>query len=766
MTSNMTNLDGKRAGRYVGTAQRRIDGRLKVTGAAKYAGEFPAPGLTYGYVISSDIAHGRIARIDTSAAEAVPGVLRVFTYQNRPKIASDDKKYQDQTAPPGSPMRPLGDDKIAYSGQPIALVVAETFELARYAATLVEIEYESWPHKTDLNAERSSSYVPKEKRNGISPAPPPRGDADAAFAKAPVKFENEYRVAVEHHNPMEPHATTVIWEDGGKLVVYDKTQGVQNSQNYVTGVFGLEKDDVRVISPFVGGAFGSGLRPQYQLFLAVMAAMELRRSVRVVLTRDQMFTFVHRPDTIQTLGIAADKDGKLQAIKHDAVAETSIFEDYQEVVVNWSGLLYDCENMKLTYELAKLNVYTPGDMRAPGATLGVYALEAAMDELAYATGVDPIELRLKNYAEKDQNEGKPFSSKELRACYSQGAERFGWSKRSREPRSMREGRELIGWGMATGVWEAMMQQTSARAVLSADGKLEVAAATADIGTGTYTIMAQIAADEIGVPIEDVTVKIGDSSLPKSPVEGGSWVAASTGTAVRAACHKVRETLFNHARKVEGSPLANFGIDRVVFENGRISVAGDPSRFVTFADAMAASGEREISAEETTAPDPENKKKYASYTHSAIFAEVRVDEELGVIRVTRIVNAVAAGKILNLKTARSQILGGVVFGIGMALHEESLMDDKLGRFMNHNIAEYHIPANADVYDIDVIFVDEQDDKASPIGVKGLGEIGIVGTAAAIANAIFHATGRRIRHLPITIDKLMGAGETKATGQAAE
>ena len=361
----------------------------------------------------------------------MPGVVKVFTHLNRPKIASDDKKYQDQTAPPGSPMRPLGDDKIAYSGQPIALVVAETFELARYAATLVEIEYESWPHKTDLEAERSSSYVPKEKRNGISPPPPPRGDADAAFAKAPVKFENEYRVAVEHHNPMEPHATTVIWGDDGKLVVYDKTQGVQNSQNYVTGVFGLKKDDVRVISPFVGGAFGSGLRPQYQLFLAVMAAMELKRSVRVVLTRDQMFTFVHRPDTIQTLGIAADKDGKLQAIKHDAVAETSTFEDYQEVVVNWSGLLYDCDNTKLTYELARMNTYTPGDMRAPGATLGVYALESAMDELAYATGVDPIELRLKNYAEKDRNEDKPFSSKELRACYSQGAERFGWSKRSR-----------------------------------------------------------------------------------------------------------------------------------------------------------------------------------------------------------------------------------------------------------------------------------------------------------------------------------------------
>ncbi|QQP90612.1 xanthine dehydrogenase family protein molybdopterin-binding subunit [Skermanella sp. TT6] len=757
MTSNIQDFRRPEGGRYVGSAQRRIDGKLKVTGGARYAGEFPAPGLTFGYVICSEIAHGRITRIDTSAAEAVPGVIKVLTHLNRPKVADEDKKYQDQTAPPGSPMRALGDDRIAYSGQPIGLVVAETFELARYAATLVEIEYESWPHKSDLKAERAAAYEPKEKRNGIAPAPPPRGDVDAAFAKAPVRFENEYRVAVEHHNPMEPHATTVIWGDGGKLTVYDKTQGVQNSQNYVTGVFGLNKEDVRVISPFVGGAFGSGLRPQYQLYLAVMAALDLKRSVRVVLTRDQMFTFVHRPDTIQTLALAADRDGKLQGIRHDAVAETSTFEDYQEVVVNWSGLLYDCPNTKLTYELAKMNTYTPGDMRAPGATLGVYALESAMDELAYATGIDPVDLRLKNYAEKDENEGKPFSSKELRACYAKAAERFGWSKRNPEPRSMREGRELIGWGMATGVWEAQMMQTSARAALKADGTLEVATATADIGTGTYTILAQLGADALGVPIEAVTVKIGDSSLPKSPVEGGSWAAASAGTAVQAACYTVREKLFNAARTVEGSPLANFSIDRVVFGNGRIAVDGDPSRSVTLADALAASGQAEISAEETAKPDPETKKKYSGYTHSAIFVEVRIDEELGVIRLTRVVNAVAAGRILNTKTARSQILGGVVFGIGMALHEESLMDKELGRFMNHNIAEYHIPAHADVRDIDVIFVDEHDDKASPIGVKGLGEIGIVGTAAAIANAVYHATGRRIRHLPITIDKVMGAGE---------
>jgi xanthine dehydrogenase YagR molybdenum-binding subunit len=546
----------------------------------------------------------------------------------------------------------------------------------------------------------------------------------------------------------------VVWEGDGKITVHDKIQGVQNSQGYITGVFGVAKDDVRVVSPFVGGAFGSGLRPQYQLFLAVMAALELKRSVRVELTRDQMFTFVHRPHTYQRVALGADPGGHLQALLHDAVAGTSRFEDHQEVVVNWSGLLYRCDNVKLTYRLAKLDTYSPSDMRAPGAPLGLFALESAMDELAHATGVDPIELRLRNYTDKDENEGKRFTSKELRECYRQGAERFGWSRRNPEPRSMREGRELVGWGMATGVWEAQMTKTSARATLTADGRLEVATATADIGTGTYTILTQVAADALGLRMEDVTARIGDSSLPTSPVEGGSWTAASAGTAVQAACLAVRGKLFAHARRMDDSPLANASLERVTFAGGRISLTDDPSRGVTIADAMRAGGVDRLEAEETASPDSATQKRYSGYTHAAVFAEVRVDEELGAVRVTRIVDAVAAGRILNPKTARSQIIGGVVWGMGMALEEESMLDHKLGRFMNHNLAEYHVPVNADVPDIEVIFVEEHDDKVSPIGVKGLGEIGIIGTAAAIANAIHHATGKRVRELPITVDKLLG------------
>lgn len=737
---------------YVGTERSRLDGPLKVTGRAQYTAEFTAPDLAHGHVVSAAIAKGSIAALDTAAAAAVPGVIRIYTHENRPGTAWLDSRYQDEVAPPGSPFRPLHNAKIAFSGQPVALVVAEDDATARYAASLVRIDYSPVPHATDIERLRDKAYVPRKKRTGISPPPEPRGDAQKAFDAALVRIDHEYRVAVEHHNPMEPHASTVIWDGDGRITVHDKIQGVQNSQAYIAGVFGLAQKDVRVLSPFVGGAFGSGLRPQYQLFLAVMAALDLKRSVRVELTRDQMFTFGYRPATIQRVALGAGEDGRLQALLHDAVAGTSTFEDYQEVVVNWSSLLYHCDNVALTYRLAQIDTYTPADMRAPGATLGVFAIESAIDELAYATGLDPLEIRRRNYTRTDENEDKDYTSKELMEAYRLGAERFGWSRRSPAPCSMHEGRELVGWGVASGAWEAMMMKTSARAVLTADGQLEVASATADIGTGTYTILAQVAADTLGLPIEHVTVRIGDSSLPHAPVEGGSWTAASAGSAVQAACRAVREKLFAHARAAEGSPLANADLSHVTFANGRIVFTADPQRFLSFADAMRAGGIEHLAEEATASPDAAMQKRYAAYTHSAVFAEVRVDEELGVVRVTRIVNAVAAGRIINPKTARSQIIGGVVFGLGMALHEESMPDHVLGRFMNHDFSEYHIPANADVPDIDVIFVEEHD-KANPLGVKGLGEIGIVGTAAAIANAVYHATGNRVRELPITLDKLL-------------
>jgi xanthine dehydrogenase YagR molybdenum-binding subunit len=736
---------------HIGRPTSRVDGRAKVTGAAKYAAEYNASGLAHGAVVSGAVARGRIARIDATEALALPGVLHVFTHENAPRLARRDKSYRDQIAPPGSPFRPLYDDEIRFSGQPLALVVADTPELARYAASLLRVEYEREEHVTDLEQRRKDAYRPKE-RTGIPLTAGPRGDADRALAAAAVKHDAEYRVPVEHHNPMEMFATTVVRGEDGTLTVYDKTQGVQNVRDYLRSVFGLSNDEVRVVSPFVGGAFGSGLRPQYQVFLAVLAARELKRSVRVALTRQQMFTFGYRPTTWQRVALGAKPDGALEALIHEAVGETSQFEDYSEPVVTWSGLLYRCDNVRLDQKVTKLDLCTPIDMRAPGAVWGVFALESAMDELAVKLGGDPVELRLKNYAERDQNEDKPFSSKELRACYQQAAEKFGWARRDPRPRSMRDGSTLIGWGMAGGVWEAMQLKAAARAVLTADGKLTVSSATADIGTGTYTIMTQIAAERLGLPLADVTFRLGDSALPPAPVEGGSFTAATVGSAVHAACGKLRDQLFKLARKVPGSPLKGAKLDDFTFADGHVRSRSDPSLAVPLVAAMRHGQLNTIEAEEAAGPGPD-RKKFSTYAHSAIFAEVSVDEEFGTVRVTRVVTAVVGGRILNPKTARSQILGGIVWGIGTALEEESVIDHALGRFVNHNLAEYHVPVHADVHDVEVIFVEEHDEIVNPLGAKGLGEIGVVGVAAAIANAVFHATGQRVRELPITPDKLL-------------
>jgi xanthine dehydrogenase YagR molybdenum-binding subunit len=737
----------------VGRPVSRVDGRLKVTGRAQYAAEYSSPDLLYGYIVNSTIAVGRITAIHTEAARAMPGVVEIFTHENRGKAARLDRSWRDEVAPPGHPFRPLHSDRILFDGQPIALVVADSFETARDAASLIRVDYAAEPHCTELEKKRSEAYVPSKKRSGIPPPPDPRGDAEDAFSKAPVKISRDYRVNAEHHNPMEMFGSTCVFEGDGKLTIYDKTQGSQNAQGYVTSVFGLKAANVRLINHYVGGAFGAGLRPQHQLFFAVMASLALKKSVRVSLTRTQMFHIGYRPDTFHTVSLAADRQGHLLSIMHDVVSSTSHYEDYQEAVVNWSGLVYHCHNVKLSYQLAKVDTATPCDMRAPGAAIGVTALESAIDELSYELGIDPLQLRRVNFAYKDENTGKQFTSKALESCYREGAAAFGWDKRKPEPRSMREGHELIGWGISTGVWDAFLQKAEARARLTADGKLEVSTAASDIGTGTWTILTQIGADALGLPIDAVTARIGDSTLPTSPVEGGSWTAASNGSAVQAACEAVQQTLFKHAKRMTNSPLADAKFADIELKDGRIGLKSDPGRSLSIVEVMHAADLSEIVEDGKVSPDLLQMTKYISYTHSAVFAEVRVDEELGVIRVSRIVCAAAAGRILNPKTARSQILGGVVMGIGMALHEEAMTDHRLGKIMNHNFAEYHVPAHADIEDIEVIFVEEEDEKISPLGVKGLGEIGIVGTAAAVGNAIFHATGKRVRDFPITIDKLL-------------
>jgi xanthine dehydrogenase YagR molybdenum-binding subunit len=732
---------------YLGKPTSRIDGRAKVTGLAKYAAEYNVPDLAHGCVVSSAIAKGRIRRIHTADALSVDGVLDVFTHEHRPRLASSHEKYTDEVAPSGSPFRPLYDDKILFSGQPVALVVAEEFEIARFAASLIRIEYERKPHVTDFEAQRKRGAVSKrDPSHSIA-----RGNPGPAFEQAPVRIKAEYRMPVEHHNPMEPFAATAVWEGNGHITIFDKTQGPQNCRNYVAGVFGMPRDKVRVLSPYVGGGFGSGLRPQYELPLAVLAACALERSVRVTLTRQQMFTLGYRAANVHELALAANGNGNLASFRHEAVSMTSQFEDFQRDLVNWSSLLYRCANADLGQRLVKLDQNTPCDMRAPGGAEGAYAIECAMDELAYAANVDPLELRLVNYSDKDQIQDRRYSSKQLRECYRQGAEKFGWSRRDPQPRSMRDGNELVGWGMATGIWEAMQMPASAKAVLTANGSVEIASATADIGPGTYTWMTQLAAEMLGVPIENVTAKLGDSALPDAPVEGGSFTVSSVGSAIHAACRAVQKELLGLAQKMARSPLAGAKLDDVVFAEGKIRHKHEESREVSVADALRAGKADRI--EKEASAEPNERSKYSHSTHSAVFAEVRIDEELGVIRVTRVVSAVAAGRILNPKLASSQILGAVVGGIGMALHEETVTDHRFGRFMSHNLADYHVPVNADVHAIDVIFVEEKDDEINPLGVKGVGEIGIVGVAAAVANAVYHATGKRVRDLPITLDKLM-------------
>jgi xanthine dehydrogenase YagR molybdenum-binding subunit len=730
---------------HLGKPTSRIDGRAKVTGAAQYAGEFNVPALAHGFVVSSAIAKGRIERIHTADALAVDGVLDVFTHEHRPKLAASDEAYKDEVAPDGSPFRPLYDDKIRFNGQPVALVVAEELEIARFAASLVRVEYEPEAHVTDFDGQLS-------RKPGAKPEPThKRGNAAKAFDQAAVQVNAEYRMPVEHHNPMEPFAATAVWEGDDAITVYDKTQGPLNCRNYLAGVLGMSREKVRVLSPYVGGGFGSGLRPNYELPLAAMAARALKRPVRLTLTRQQMFTLGYRAANVQELKLGADRGGALASFRHDAVSMTSQFEDFQRHFVTWSSQLYRCANSELFQRLVKLDLNTPCDMRAPGGAEGLYAIECAMDELAYAAKIDPLELRLINYSEEDQLERRPYGSKELRECYRQGAERFGWSRRDPQPRAMRDGNELVGWGMATGIWEAMQVPASARAVLTANGSAEIASATADIGPGTYTMMAQIAAELLGLPLDSVTVKLGDSALPEAPVEGGSFTTSSVGSAIHAACRVVQKELLGMAQKIAGSPLAGAKLDDVVFAEGKIRRKDDARREVSVADAMRAGKVDRIEKEATAMPNEDG--KHSHFTHSAVFAEVKVDEELGVIRVTRVVSAVAAGRILNPKVAGSQILGAVVGGIGMALHEETLADHRFGRFMTHNLADYHVPVHADMQAIDVIFVEEKDDGINPLGVKGVGEIGIVGTAAAIANAVYHATGKRVRDLPITLDKLM-------------
>lgn len=739
----------------IGQPINRLEGQLKVTGAARYAGEYNVPGLVYGYVLNSAITKGKMTAINTQAAKALPGVLAVFTHENRPSYAKLDLQHADMDSPPGTVFKPLYNEKINYNGQPIALVVAESFELARYAATLVQVTYEEEAFNTSLEAGLANARAPKVGlATLLKPLPPkPKGNLEKALKESAAQASGKFVHGTEHHNPLELFATTTVYEGEGKLTIYDKTQGTINSQLYVANVFGLHFKNVRVVAPYVGGGFGSGLRPQYQLFMSVMAALELKRSVRVTLDRDQMFTFGHRPPTIQTTRFGADASGTVTALHHAAYAETSQFEDYTEVVVNWANMLYPAKNTLMEYKLVPLDVYSPLDMRAPGGCTGFHAIESTMDELAYKLNIDPVALRLLNYAETDVSVKRPYSSKELRQCFLQGAEKFGWANRHPQPRSMKRGNKLVGYGMAAGLWEANRLPARAEAILTTDGTLRVSSAVTDIGTGTLTVMTQIAADELGLALEDVTFSYGDSDMPFSPIQGGSFTVATVGSAILSACKALRKKLLKRAKKISDSPLNDADISDVVFKDGYIFLKNNPSAFVSFKQIIAANKGKAIETKNFAVPNVLKLKKYSRATHSAAFVEVEVDEELGVVNVTRAVTAVAAGKIINPKTARSQILGGMIWSISKALREETIGDYRLGKYMNTNLGEYHIPVHADIHDLDVIFVEEKEEILNDLGVKGIGEIGLVAMPPAIANAVYHATGKRINQFPIHFDSLI-------------
>lgn len=739
----------------VGKAINRLEGKMKVTGAAKYAADYKADSLLYGYVVNSPVTKGRIKSINTDIAKSLDGVVEVYTHENRPGLAWFDMKYADMDVPPGTVFKPLDSAEVKYNGQPIALVVANDFETARYAATLVRIEFEEEPFQTCLQDNLEKARKPKiGLATALKPPPPkPTGDFVQAFDKAPFKVSSTYSHATEHHNPMELFATTTIYEGKGKLTIYDKTQGTINDQLYVANIFGLKYKNVRVLAPYVGGAFGAGLRPQYQLFLCVMAALDLKRNVQLTLDRKQMYTFGHRPQTVQSVRFSADAEGKLTGLNHTAVGETSRFEDYPEIVVPWSHKLYAAPNTLFEYNLTALDLYTPLDMRAPGGCTGMHAIECGMDELAYRLNMDPLEFRLKNYSEIDPSTQKPFTSKELRQCYIKAAERFGWDKRNPQPGSMQRGNKLVGYGMATGIWDAYQFPARVEAMISREGKFVLNNAVTDIGTGTLTVMTQIAADELGLTMDEVEFGYGDSKKPFAMFQGGSASTSSTGNAIVVAAKELKKKLFDQAKSMEGSPFAKAKEEDIVFKNGYLYLRNDSSVAISLKDIVASNKGRVIKTTRMGKPHLLKLRKYSKATHSASFVEVEVDKDLKTITVTRAVTAVAAGKIINPKTARSQILGSMIWGISKGLYEETIMDGKLGKYMNPNLAEYHIPVHADINELDVIFAEEKDDLINELGIKGVGEIGMVAIPAAISNAIFHATGKRINKLPLHFDELL-------------
>jgi xanthine dehydrogenase YagR molybdenum-binding subunit len=691
----------------IGQPLRRVDGRQKVTGQARYAAEHAVPGCVHGVLVTSTIAAGRITHLDTQAAAKVPGVLAIVSHLNSPKVPGYENPQPDERVE-GQQLRVFFDDKIHYSNQPVALAIANTLEQAQHAASLVRVQYEQAASQTDITKNLAHSYPPKRSENYT------RGESQA-YKTAPVQVAHEYQTPLQVHNPMEMHAAIAAWQ-GNQLTVWNKTQAPTLAQKDLMKLWALPKEAVQVHSPFVGGAFGSASRIWPPEMAAILGAKVVGRPVKVVNAREQEFNMVgYRPRSVQRVALGAQADGTLVGVSHEVFGATSRYEQFTERTLHPTKSGYRCPNANLTYQLVPLDLSTPCWARGPGETTGSFALESAMDELAYALQLDPLALRLKNFAEVDPAGDRPWSTNYLRECYERGAAKFGWAKRNPTPAATRDGDWLVGQGMAMGIYKAVRAKATARARLLPDGTLLVQSATADVGPGTATVMTQIAADAFGIAPEKVRFELGDAAFPPAPGQFGSHTVASVGAAVHEACTTLRQQL-------AGSAAAD--------------AAHSPVEVV-----------REV-------PEVPEKGAKSGKSFCASFVEVRVHAHTGEVRVARVVSAIDAGRIMNPKTAQSQVYGAITWGLGLALMEDAVLDHRFGRVTNHDLANYHVPVNADIPPIiDVLFIDKPDTYLDPVGAKGLGEIGIVGFSAAIANAVYHATGKRVRELPITPDKLL-------------
>ncbi len=745
---------------FVGKPLDRVDGRLKVTGSARYTAEWDVPGLAYGAVVESAIAHGVVRSIDAAAAGRASGVLAVMTHENAPKLRPLPEKVGAillrGEGGVSEERQPLGDASIHYAGQALAVVIADTPERARHAATLVRVQYEERVPQLSMEEATRKTLPPTFVGNPGEPLQVTIGDPRAALALAPVRLERVYQSAITHHNPIEHLATIARWEKrrgADFLTLHDTTREIENLQQVASASFGLPRESVRVICPFIGGSFGSKAWTYFNPLLVAMAARLAGRPVKIEWRRQMMFsTAGQRAATRQTFAFGATREGKITALQHDTQTHSSMVSGYTEPCARLTRMMYGVPNIGFSHQLSHLNLPSPTPMRAPGELMGGWALECVLDELATQVGLDPVELRLLNHADKNPEDGKPWSSKHLRECYERGKAMIGWDARDPKPRSMREGNFQVGYGMATTTYVASRHPASARATIFADGRALVQSATHDQGNGAYTIFRQIAADGLSMPIERVRFELGDSALPPAPVTGGSSTTATVGPAALQAGRDAVSALKRVAARDAKSPLFGAAEDAIEARDGRLTLRANPARSEDYGAILRRAGLPLIAAGGEV-KGGEEREQYSFYSFGAIFAQVRVDESSGAIRIARLCAALDVGALMNPKTARSQILGGMAMAAGATLMEETRYDPQSGRAVTRNLADYHVPCCADTPDISVEWLGIPDPHMGALGARGLGEMGCVGTPAAITNAVFHATGKRLRSLPLTPDKLI-------------